>query len=160
MSASLLPHVDAMLNTISYIQRSSALTNLCRVTKDGDSLTRRQVRQLANSIITDMMENDIKDTPFVGGLMREIYISLEHPLLTIDEERLDRLYQRTFTTVMDDFEETHTFEVTDDVVHSYADFVCLNTCFYSGIPKESFQLLQECVCEALNGHIEEKSKNN
>ncbi len=87
-------HVDAMLNTISYIQRSSAIANLCRVMKDGDSLTRKQVHQAANSILADMMENDIKDTPFVGDLMRDIYISLEHPLPTIDEEKLEQLYQK------------------------------------------------------------------
>ncbi len=41
-----------------------------------------------------MTENDIEDTPFVGDLMRQIYISLKHPLPTLDKERLEQLYSK------------------------------------------------------------------
>ncbi len=159
-TASPSSNVDAMLNTISYIQRSSALANLCRVMEDGDSLTRKQVLQAANSILADMMDNDIKDTPFVGDLMRDIYVSLEHPLPTIDQERLEQLYRRTFAIIIDDFEETNTETITDEIVLSYADFVHSNPFFYSGIPKLTSVVIQEGVCKALNGYIEEKSKTH
>ncbi len=73
--------------------------------KEGNTLTRIQVWHAANSIIADMMENDIDDTPFVGDLMRQIYISLEHPLPTPDEEWLDWLNLRAFNLVIDDLKK-------------------------------------------------------
>ncbi len=62
--------------------------------------------------------------------------------------------------MIDDFEEMGTLEVTDDVVCSYADFVCSCNCFYSGIPHVSFKTLQDSVREALNAHIKNQAKKN
>ncbi len=59
---------------------------------------------------------------------------------------------------IDDFEEMGSLEVTDDVVCSYADFVCSYTCSYSGVLLVSFKTLQDSAHEALNAHIENQAK--
>ncbi len=56
--------------------------------KEGDTLTRTQVCLVAKFIIADMIDHDIEDIPFIGDLMRQIYISLDHPIPTLDEKSL------------------------------------------------------------------------
>ncbi len=83
--------VDAMLDNLSCIGNSLAIGNLWKCMKEGDNFTRTQVCQAAKYIIADMIDHDIEDTPFIGNLMRQIYISLDHPLPTLDEESLQLL---------------------------------------------------------------------
>ncbi len=65
---------------------------VCVCVDDGERLRVCQVREVAESMLEEMEYNFVQDPPLEGDLMRQIYISLNHPLPTITNKRWSALH--------------------------------------------------------------------
>ncbi len=121
------PILQQLQQLTSFQNGASFLLNKKR---DGKSLHRRHVRQVALSIAEEMEDNGMTTVPKVGYIMRELYEKLNHPLPEIDEDNILRLYEIVEEAFVDDFLENQRSEIDDEIVSDYIKFIRSNYAFY------------------------------